>query len=515
MLKSSIATQGQRPPLYYYLSAVFILAVSLYPLLMFGTSHALSRISDDAYYYIVIAQNIISSGESSFFPGELTNGYHPLWLAALVVWGKVFGLSLVSVKVLEAFVIFAGFVVFIRFFRFRSFLEAAFYTAVVWRLLWSFGMDAMETALLFPFLISFFVALLSDDPLVSARRGVILFLTGALVIGARLDAALFVVPLLVASSLSLRQKSKVFIALALTGALYAMVNQWIFGSPLPLSGAVKSMGGVQINSIYLRQVLGQFDFESLLRFQSILLSFIAAGVAAFAILLVRRREPTSLILAILIAVMVGFLLFEAKLIFLSSWRVWRWYGYPQLLFALPLIWLAVGAMNSRVKKVLMIILTFLLVTPLLAHNASNIRARAYINATSVFVEKYADLLANRNVAMGDRAGQFAYLYQGNVFQLEGLVSGVEYLEELKSGGDLRQYLCARNIDIIVDYEPPIFEYETMELNIIDSTLSSTKAATIKVSAREEIARHENPEDWTGHNLADSMIYAWQLECSEK
>ncbi|MBL1436697.1 MAG: hypothetical protein COB08_010940 [Rhodobacteraceae bacterium] len=209
-MKLLIIKQGSQPPLYYYLPAVLFLVVSLYPLLMFGTSNALNQTSDDAYYYIVIAQNIIASGESAFFPGELTNGYHPLWLALLVIGGKIFGLSLVTVKVLEAATVFIGFLALIRFFRFRSFIEAAFFSAVVWRLLLSFGMDGMETSLLFPLLVIFLGSLLSDEAFIAAWREGLLFLTGALVIGTRLDAALFVVPLLAVSSLSLRQKPKYF-----------------------------------------------------------------------------------------------------------------------------------------------------------------------------------------------------------------------------------------------------------------------------------------------------------------
>lgn len=162
----------------------------------------------------------------------------------------------------------------------------------------------------------------------------------------------------------------------------------------------------------------------------------------------------------------------------------------------------------------MVILTFLLLTPVLEYNAANFRARTYIKATSEFVEEYTDLLANRNVAIGDRAGQFSYLYSGNVFQLEGLVSGVDYLEELKKGEDLRQYLCARDIGIIVDYEPPRLEYDSMNLNIIDPNLSSAKGATLRVYAHEEIARYENIEDWIGTGIQNTMIYAWQLECSK-
>ena len=61
---------------------------------------------DDAYYYFRIAQNIAAVGEGSTWDGlHTTNGYHPLWLLALipfyVVWqGKAAGM--VVPKVLAA-----------------------------------------------------------------------------------------------------------------------------------------------------------------------------------------------------------------------------------------------------------------------------------------------------------------------------------------------------------------------------------------------------------------------------
>ncbi len=46
---------------------------------------AFTMVQDDAFYYIKIAQ-FLASGHGSTFNGLVfTNGYHPLWMACLVI----------------------------------------------------------------------------------------------------------------------------------------------------------------------------------------------------------------------------------------------------------------------------------------------------------------------------------------------------------------------------------------------------------------------------------------------
>jgi hypothetical protein len=60
-----------------FFSVCFALTGSVAP-------EALERhMPDDAYYYLQIARNIAAGSGSCFSPGEITNGYHPLWLGVL------------------------------------------------------------------------------------------------------------------------------------------------------------------------------------------------------------------------------------------------------------------------------------------------------------------------------------------------------------------------------------------------------------------------------------------------
>ena len=50
--------------------------------------------SDDAYYYIVVARNFVSTGNMTFDRISTTNGYHPLWFWILVLLYSSGGLHL-------------------------------------------------------------------------------------------------------------------------------------------------------------------------------------------------------------------------------------------------------------------------------------------------------------------------------------------------------------------------------------------------------------------------------------
>src|SRR5712692_10182896 len=68
----------------YGLGALFQIMLVAYAYVHFDTVIA-RTMPDDAFYYLKIAQNISSGQGSVFSSGAPTNGYHPLWMAVLVV----------------------------------------------------------------------------------------------------------------------------------------------------------------------------------------------------------------------------------------------------------------------------------------------------------------------------------------------------------------------------------------------------------------------------------------------
>ena len=57
--------------------------------------------ADDAFYYFVVAQHIVRDGKSTFDGFTLTNGYHPLWMALLILQYKLLGQSLLLTRCIE------------------------------------------------------------------------------------------------------------------------------------------------------------------------------------------------------------------------------------------------------------------------------------------------------------------------------------------------------------------------------------------------------------------------------
>ncbi|MCF6305448.1 MAG: hypothetical protein L3J33_08760 [Rhodobacteraceae bacterium] len=321
-----------------YFPPVLFLFVAIFAVLFYGDSYAEYRFADDAYYYIVVAKNLAETGQSVFTPEILTNGYHPLWLLLLTLAGKIFGFSIVSLKIFELCVIFSGFVMAIRFFRLQTMLQAGFVTFGLWLPLYSFSFVVMETSLLFPALVLFFGAIFSTDGMFIRHRIFWLAVSSIIVVGTRIDAALFVLPILLVVPVKPLQKLAIFAVFSAAGLIYAMFNHWYFGAALPVSATIKSLGGLQFNALYWRQIIHNFDLYAFAGMRAATSPIIFSLVAILAILLPFGRSGNQTARAVIYAVLVGMVLFEIKLLFGSSWAIWNWYGYPTLILILVLMW---------------------------------------------------------------------------------------------------------------------------------------------------------------------------------
>lgn len=137
----------------------------------------MERVQDDAFYYIIIARNIIEHGQSAFTPGISTNGYHPLWMIVLVTVGSVAGLSLLTVKLIEAVLLAVGLAGALRLLKVRTLGESLIATTFLWVALHRAALNGMETALLIPGFVLWIWVLVSRSPVVERRP--VLALTGA------------------------------------------------------------------------------------------------------------------------------------------------------------------------------------------------------------------------------------------------------------------------------------------------------------------------------------------------
>ena len=68
-----------------YSLCVLLSLMILSPVLIFDDAFFFKHFGDDdVYYYFVIAKNIINGYGSSYDGISLTNGYHPLWMMAIL-----------------------------------------------------------------------------------------------------------------------------------------------------------------------------------------------------------------------------------------------------------------------------------------------------------------------------------------------------------------------------------------------------------------------------------------------
>jgi hypothetical protein len=168
--------------------------------------YILRTMPDDAFYYFKIAENISLGHGSVFSIGEPTNGYHPLWMAVLVLVHVLFSPDK-NTFVLSALVV--------------SVVINVISAVILYRLLCAFGfsqtqsrvgiicflfspwivrltLTGLETPIFYTFLFSFLLVvqtIFADDNMQSRRNAVLLGITAGILMLARTDAIFFTIPL--------------------------------------------------------------------------------------------------------------------------------------------------------------------------------------------------------------------------------------------------------------------------------------------------------------------------------
>lgn len=472
-------------------------------------------IEDDARYYTIIAEHIARTGRSTFDGQVLTNGYHPLWMIVLVVMAKTIGLHDIAIAGVEVALVGAGFFLMVSTFRSPALVHRLLFAA--WLAGWSILIigRGMEVSLVF-----FGFGLLAWTLMACRERGLSPIWAGfaaALTIGARLDAAVFVVPLLLLM-LGLRRSLLPFAILAVGGAVYAAVNLWLFGTPVPISGAVKSLGGLQLNERFLKQLLPPAESESMLwtlrTYQRSPAGrmVIVGGLCALALLAGRSRAWPYLW-----AILIGLALYLGKLLFGSSWYIWPWYIFPAYfgMFALVL------ALDSRMPQIaggrlatalagVMIVL--MLGWVLRANGLGKPPMTGFAEINRMVANQLNETLRGAPVAMGDRAGSFAHFYRGPVVQSEGLVNDKAFFEVLKSGGDVKALLCQRGVRYFVAYQTDHGPYEKVSVPLLRPWLTQFPAPALTFHKQDEVARVFDLSifDASIEDEGDSYLYVWRL-----
>jgi hypothetical protein len=412
---------------------------------------------DDFYYYALIARHI-ADGDGSTFTGLVpTNGYQPLWEVLLVPLARLadgdafLRLTFVVETVLFALTMALAYLIARRVGVTLAGAYAAAYATGIGTCAGHLFFHGMEIVLVLPLLLAVVhVVLVLCTPGRTprpVRDGLALGALLLLLAMARLDTLAFTAvlgaALLVQRTWRRNRLGTVAVAagvLALGLLGYAGLNAALFGTPVPISGQAKALGGGALRADLVEQylsfgVLG--PLHGCLGGQALL-----AGVAALVLLrraAVRQRPLLGWadrpVAAVLAALLVGQLLQLAYYTTTSSWPFWEWYFYyipGTLLVGLLVIVKAVlatrvGALARRPGLALAAGLAACALTvgvswgpPPADFWDGGVPATAeWINANTAPTDV---------IAVGDRAGYLSWLTRRPMVQLEGLVEDQDFLD---------------------------------------------------------------------------------------
>ena len=479
---------------------------------------------DDAEYYRVIAGRIARTGVSTFDGQSLTNGYHPLWEAVLVLQHLWVGPSFVITQLLEVGFVAGAFPLLLRATGLRSALGIVLFLAAYGRWVGGLALTGMEVSALVG-CAALAIAAAAPTRRDAAGRGVLLGLAAAATVLARIDAAVFVLPLVASAPLRRGTRATALSVAGAVGAVYVAYNWSTFGAPLPLSSAVKSMGGLQVNHRLLDQLALEWRTQGL--FARDWQMFVGLALGPMALLAAWRRPYARALAA---AATVGGALFAFKLLFASSWRIWPWYDFP-LLFSLTALAAAFGEPMERAVRDRAArrprgdrlgpaaAATAGVVLLALGAKAATVAGRPPRTSLTDFAavdreaaRRWAPILRGERVAMGDRAGAFAAAYPGSVVQLEGLVNDREYLAAAKRVEDVTPLLCRRGVRFLLAYRPELGNYRTHRMPVMRPTLTQAPGAYVDLDRADEVARLRDRShlDLRGVDEGDDTLVLWRM-----
>jgi hypothetical protein len=417
--------------------------------LVYALTRPLARqqtlLEDDAYYYIVIARNLVASGVSTFDGVTRTNGYHPLWF--------LIDVGLVKLAGGTGAAFFAGLFVVSAVCALASGEITRRVLLLGWpRSPWVSGVVAlfaglnvhlfaggMESTVAVPLHALFALCVLRAR---SARwdtaRALGLGLVSSALVLARLDAIACVAMGLgwLAWGRPLREvvRAGVFLCAGLTPlAAYLAWNLFAYGALLTTSAAAKQLAVAPGVDWHIFAYLGWWQ----------LVVYIGLPLVSVLAALRHVRSRSALLLVYAFP-----LLYYVVLAVRSPWPIWAWYAYPLALCASiasvhllesvrpPRLSPAVAAAALGVAIVLARLPGRVGVTKSVLRHAEDLRS---------FVKSHPG-----RYAMGDRAGLTALVTGASILQLEGLVADRALLDDVRAESDLRAVLAKRRIDYLVD-----------------------------------------------------------------
>jgi hypothetical protein len=457
------------PHIVYWSALLGCLLASFCARFRFGASF-LSFYSDDYFYYLKVAQNIVTHHLSTFDGSTATNGYHPLWMAVNVFLlfafrGKAFFYALALLSIACSI---ATFLLICKILKMRGLSEpAALFTGFV-SVWWSLKIVSGEMEVVIAIPLAFAMLAWILRPTFSWSRDSLVYgLLASLAILARLDIVILVALLLAFQGIAHLSRAgfaakdliRGAVRFALGGLLlpvYVITNVLYFGILSPVSSAAKHLKPGLTPYFDRLLPITRADLTAHGGFQGwfYILPLVIAVVALVGLTISSMRRgkfDRPVLFALYLFPLVHLLLLAT----LSDWALWMWYFYPDVFvicFAcMQCFEWADGAALARA----FVPLRYLAMIAVLLVAARTIRTQLTlmpeyngIYATGVELAKFMDSHPGR-YAMGDRAGIVGYLSESPVVQLEGLVMDKNYIDVLRYSPRLKDVLAQYHVDYYI------------------------------------------------------------------
>jgi hypothetical protein len=447
MDKSSIIERLNR-----YLPLVVIVSSSLIILFtryFFGESVYLQIFDDDFFYYSETASNFHKYGFPTYDGIIATSGYHPLYFLLMLLITKLFSTQSIGFYLIVSLITFSS--VQIVYFKSQRIINhivndkdySRFGGAVLAFMFLIIAKGSMECIIAVPLMLFCINLYVSKD-----KYNLIAFIA-CLTILARLDSALFVIPLLISFFLVNKEKwnlKMIFIILiSFTPLLlYLVVNYHYFNTLMPISGIAKQLK-LAIGFDFKYIIKDYFDFTT----NKIIFMYIPTILWFINLISLKGNTQSKNNVLLNIISVIFPLVFVFLQAYLSGWQFWAWYYY--MLIPSSIVFL----INSKQLRntshyikylilILIIVWSFVSITFKLTPRQAMFEVLNEINKS---IKDKSGLLA-----MGDRAGLTSVILNRPILQLEGLMTNKEFIELLKKG-NLEIILIKYNVKYYIAINP--------------------------------------------------------------
>jgi hypothetical protein len=430
------------------------------------SSSLLGLFEDDFFYYVVIADHLVTLGKLTFDGVTPTNGFHPLWFAVITLLRVLtggFGTAFFVLFGISCAALIAAAYEALRLLAERIGAPRPYAAALallqVSLVMWLVA-SGMEVAIAIPIFAWLLAEVARDAPLGPGRAAKLGGLASLAVL-ARVDLLLAVGVLVCAWLAFVRpwptrplRSALAFAAGCLPLLGYFGANLLFFGDFLPTSGRAKQLGsGLRSGARFITH------FESIVSPSGLLVLLL--GSVGLVLLVRRRATPPSAPARVAAGAGLAFpLLFGALNAARSDWYVFIWYGYPMVTgllsaCALLVVWAEPLLAKRTVARLLGAVLAFaVLLVPMKSALYFARRGIAWTDADNTLLpmaRTVAHALQGHpgRVAMGDKAGITTFLLQRPIVQLEGLVEGQAMLTHIQRGDSLNTVLDEYGADYLV------------------------------------------------------------------